>query len=80
MPKPCSKGHAFEMLNRIPDDEPVFILRAQDRLAAETVAYWIWLAKCRGVNADKIRHAQLEHLEEMWVFQRSNPHRMKLPD
>lgn len=26
--------------NKIPDDEPVFLLRAQDRTAAKVVRYW----------------------------------------
>lgn len=30
---------------KIPEDEPVFLLRAQDKLAAETVRYWALLAE-----------------------------------
>ena len=32
-------------LAKVADDEPIFVLRAQDRLAADTVAHWAWLAK-----------------------------------
>jgi hypothetical protein len=30
--------------NKIPEDEPVFLLRAQDSFAAATVRYWAMLA------------------------------------
>jgi len=42
---------------RIPADEPVFLLRAQDVCAAETVRSWIWQAKCHGVDQEMIKHA-----------------------
>lgn len=31
--------------NKIPADEPVFLLRAQDKTAAEVVRYWVRLNK-----------------------------------
>lgn len=37
---------------KIPDDEPVFLLRGQDECAAEAVAYYAWL--CRQKSAFEI--------------------------
>ena len=34
--------------NKIPEDEPVFLLRAQDIVAAEVVRYWAYLHTARG--------------------------------
>ncbi len=34
--------------NKIPEDEPVFLLRAQDQVAAEVVRYWAYLHKVKG--------------------------------
>jgi hypothetical protein len=35
--------------NKIPEDEPVFLLRGQDKLAAEVVRYWARLAENEGL-------------------------------
>lgn len=46
----------------IPDDEPVFLLRAQDMFAAGCVELWAQLAENAGVDADTVAavraHAQ----------------------
>lgn len=34
--------------NKIPEDEPVFLLRAQDQVAADVVRIWAVLHKSRG--------------------------------
>ena len=39
-------------LNEIPEDEPVFLLRAQDQVAAEVVRYWAYLHKQKGGDDD----------------------------
>lgn len=36
------------------DDEPLFVLRAQDNMAADTVRLWARTAKTRGVNQEKV--------------------------
>ena len=33
--------------NKIAENEPVFLVRAQDPLAAETMRYWAWLHRRR---------------------------------
>jgi len=39
-------------------DEPIFVLRAQDVLADEVVAFWASRARENGVSAEKIREAR----------------------
>ncbi len=75
MPAPCCKGTWL----RIPDDEPVFILRGKDLLAPETVYQWVRIAELNKVNADKVQRAR-EHMRAMTDFQRDHPARCKLPD
>ena len=78
--------HAHEKFNRIQDpenkigvDEPVFLLRAQDIYAPDTLRYW----------ADRVasggRHPNLSlaediriHAEQMETWQQKNG--MKIPD
>lgn len=38
----------------IPDDEPVFLLRGQDRLAAQTLEFYAKLAHREGVAGDLV--------------------------
>lgn len=40
-------------------DEPVFILRGQDKLALRTMVEWLVLAEDAAVDEDKIRGAAL---------------------
>ena len=44
-------------LAKVADDEPIFVLRAQDMLAAETVRHWVQLARENGVSVDKLNEA-----------------------
>lgn len=41
--------------NKIPQDEPVFLLRGQDKLAEEVIAFYIEKAKANGLSLDFIR-------------------------
>ena len=58
----------------IPDDEPVFFLRAQDQVAAATVRYWARMAKDQGADPRMIQNAfhQADRMEA-WA-------KKKLPD
>ena len=38
--------------SKIPENEPVFLLRAQDQVAAEVVRYWAYLHQARGGDED----------------------------
>lgn len=44
-------------LGKAADDEPVFILRGQDALAADTVDHWANHARLLGCHPDKVREA-----------------------
>lgn len=75
MPKQCCK----DTWNKIPDDEPVFILMGRDLTAASRVLEWIESAKAASVNPDKIRRAE-EHLADFVNFVQEHPERCKMPD
>ena len=49
------------------DNEPVFVLRAQDRLAPAVVRTWIAIAQTHGVNVEKLMSArQIAWAMEKW--------------
>ena len=58
--------------NKIPEDEPVFLLRAQDQVAAEVVRYWAYLHKHKG-GADDIAMLAIEQsrLMDEWPKHKS---------
>lgn len=63
--------HAHERYNRIqdpagliPEDEPVFLLRAQDALASQHVRDWADHAELRGVTPEVVA-AVREHAAKM---------------
>ena len=62
---PLGKAHPLE---------PVFVLRAQDALAAETVERWAIQARAMGVNNDKVQEA-MALADEMRQW-----HTRKIPD
>lgn len=45
---------AIAYLQSMPPDEPVFVLRAQDRLAADVVDTWCDHAEIAGVRSGKV--------------------------
>lgn len=60
-------------LGKAADDEPVFILRAQDMLAADLVDNWATQANLVGCPWDKVREArELAQQMREWP-QRKNP-------
>lgn len=75
MPRQCCK----DTWEKIPDDEPVFIIRGQDLLAQSAIAKWIEEAERLGVNEEKVARAR-RHLLDVIGFQSKHPVRCKLPD
>lgn len=72
-----STKHTDRCLINAKDDEPIFVLRAQDELAPLVVARWIELAKERGTPVDKLTEAgQLADLMLAW----QREHGAKVPD
>ena len=54
-----TKQQAIEYLtNKIPDDEPVFVFRAQDALADDVIETWSIRAGSAGCNHDKVLAAR----------------------
>lgn len=59
----------------IPDDEPVFVLRARDQRAANAIAFYLrYLEDGEHRQAVKLRQAQFDK------FNKEHPERMKEPD
>lgn len=44
-------------LAKVADDEPIFVLRAQDELAPQVISFWASLAYNKGVNHKKVMEA-----------------------
>lgn len=54
-------------LAKVGDDEPIFVLRAQDKLAPLIVELWANLAYLHGLPMAKVEEAQaLAHLMRRW--------------
>jgi hypothetical protein len=63
-----------DLIRKVPDEEPLFILRGQDLLAPEIVRAWADAAERAGVRSGKIAGARnLAKEMERWP-------RRKLPD
>ena len=61
----------------IPEDEPVFLIRAQDVVGPRTVQLWADCAEGAGADARIVAHAR-KHAEAMSAYQTS--HCCKIPD
>lgn len=64
----------------IPEDEPVFLLRAQDKLAPEVVRNWAWMLRSRSNDqaAQAMATMAMKQSEKMEAWQRA--HAVKMPD
>jgi len=62
----------------LPDDEPVVVLRARDRLAVPTLKFYHLLAMSNGCN-DWFLERILPMLERFRAFAEQHPERMKQP-
>lgn len=62
-------------LNKASDDEPLFVLRAHDRLAPATVRDWAHRAKGLGVRQEKVNDA-MEAALQMEIWQKNHPELM----
>jgi hypothetical protein len=71
--------YGFVEISGIPDDEPVFILRAQDQLALSTITYYSETASrlnCPGEFAEGLDRVH----SEFHSWQLKNKERVKMPD
>lgn len=53
----ATKKHGCSCYDKAADDEPIFVLRAQDRLAPLVVELWAELAAKFGVSPEKQQEA-----------------------
>lgn len=78
----------IKRLLEIPEDEPIFIIRAQDKLAEQAVEEYGQLYRREvgqggaKMNADQrvFRDALDETSDEIWAWQENNRDKVKLPD
>ena len=74
---PLSHPHVAAIAH-IPGNEPIFVLRAQDKFAIEVVEYWCVLAG-REISNIKMKKA-LDDRNTMVEWQKQNPDKVKIPD
>lgn len=60
---------------KIPDDEPVFLLRAKDLAAPATVDYWALRAESLGASPEMVETAR-RLAQAMRDYQRNHPSRV----
>lgn len=68
-----------DLWNNIPDDEPVFIVRGKDLLAADIVSTWMMAAARVGVSTTKLQAVEQVY-RDIQDFQRCHADRCKIPD
>ncbi len=64
-------------LQKVADDEPIFVLRAKDQFSAVVVRLWVQLCEAAGSPPDKV-DAAARCAEAMEVWQNKNG--FKIPD
>ena len=72
-----NKDAAIAKLAKMPDDEPVFVLRAHDVAASHAINSWIDWAGALGAKQEKLDGAE-EHLMAFIAWQ--SVHGTKVPD
>lgn len=65
-------------LNKAADDEPVFVIRAKDRVGPATVRDWVYRATALGIHQEKVAEA-LDLARAMEVWRRAHPPEAKVP-
>ena len=70
-------SHIQDPSGKIPEDEPVFLLRAQDKVAPEVVEDWAIAARNAGADPEIVNHA-FAHAQLMRKWQ--TEHGCKVPD
>ena len=62
----------------VPDDEPLILFRAQDRLLPELLDLYVQLRQQAGSSAEGIAALQ-KHVDKIKRWQRQNPDRTRIP-
>lgn len=79
MPNKCCRRMMVKLLDPDFDEEPVFLLRAQDALAPAAIEKWIEQAEVAGVDPAKVKSAK-EHLAAVCNWQANNAWKVRRPD
>jgi hypothetical protein len=78
------KAQLRAYVETLADDEPGFLLRAQDQLAPDTVGDWMQRCEMMNVTNTNVPEAKIDGAErcqsEMRKWQDENPDSVKLPD
>lgn len=53
-------GRIVDLEKKIPEDEPVFLLRAQDKVAPMVVELWAACAEAAGADVEIVRLSRLQ--------------------
>lgn len=73
----ATKKEGVTSFEKAGEDEPMFVLRAQDKLAPEIVREWAYRAHVSGAPIEKVREARhIADLMEEWQV----ANRRKVPD
>jgi hypothetical protein len=64
---------------KIPEDEPVFLLRAQDQLAILTLREWCRWARYHNVDPHMVKAAEAQ-ITRMQEWRKHHHKQVKLPD
>jgi len=67
------------LLDKIGDDEPIFILRAQDKTAPDCVEDWAKGALTAGSPSAKV-YGAMQTMIDMMAWQHHNGRKVKVPD
>lgn len=85
----CTRGPHEMLIGHIPPDEPIFVLRAQDKHAPGTVEHWQMLnVGGLAINEEALQllcpqekwDAAAQDLQVICDWQREHPERVKQPD
>lgn len=77
------------LVKRIPIDEPIFVLRAQDKFAPNAIMRWQLACIEHNIHnlekgwifvSEEKRRTAADHFQEICDWQRNNPTRVKIPD
>lgn len=68
-----------ECLAKVAPDEPIFVLRAKDRTAPNTVRFWTSLQLGRKAPKSKLLEAEIL-AKKMEAWQKAHPDQVKDPD
>lgn len=71
--------HDPGLLDKIGDDEPIFILRAQDIVAAAIVDEWAKVALMQGSPSEKV-YGAIQVATDIRAWQYKNGRKVKVPD